>query len=108
MSKPPIRQDVLQPMPEVRAQIEARQKRRTQERRKARPKGTYDLPARLMAAVDEIGDRESIAKSDVVALALTHFVEAYRAGQVDLEPLKERARSLRVEWKLKLPADWAE
>lgn len=111
MSKPPlIRQDPLAGAPapisaEVQAQIEARQRRRAEERKKRRPKGTYDLPLTLLEAVEEVAAAESIARSDVVALALSRFIADYRAGKIELEPLKVRARSLRHEWKIVLPGE---
>ena len=110
MPRPPIRQDAFGSsvpsniLPEVAAQLDARQKRRAAERKRARPKATYDLPARVLAAVDEVADQESVAKSDIVALAIVRFVQAYREGGVELD--KVQARSLRYSWKVQLPEDW--
>jgi hypothetical protein len=113
MSKPPVRQDALATAPqpisaEVQAQIAVRGKRRAEERKKERPKGTFDLPLPILAAVADIAERESCAQSDIVALALAYFVADYRAGKVNLAGQRQRARSLRYEWKLTLPAEFGE
>ena len=113
MSKPPpVRQDPLQGAPapiaaEVQAQITARQKRRGEEHQHQRPKATYDLPLTILAAIEQVVRAESIARSDVVALALVRFLADYQAGKVDLTALKRPARSLRYAWKIKLPAEFA-
>lgn len=111
MSKLPVRQDPLagapSPIdPEVQAQIAARKRRRSEERKQRRPKGTYDLPLPLIKAVEEVATAESIARSDVVALALVRFLADYRAGALNLAELKRRARSLRYDWKIILPPEF--
>lgn len=111
MSKPPVRQDPLAGAPapiaaEVQAQIDARKRRRGEERKQRRPKGTYDLPLPLIEAVEEVATAESIARSDVVALALARFLADYRAGALDLADLKRPARSLRYDWKIALPTEF--
>ena len=111
MSKPPVRQDPLAGAPapiaaEVQAQIDARKHRRGEERKQRRPKGTYDLPLALIEAVDQVATAESIARSDVVALALARFIADYRAGALDLAALKRPARSLRYDWKVLLPPEF--
>jgi hypothetical protein len=113
MSKaPPVRQDPLAGAPapiaaEVQAQIDARKHRRGEERRQRRPKATYDLSLPIQEAIEEISAAESIARSDVVALAMVRLVADYRAGALDLSAQKERARSLRYDWKLILPPEFA-
>lgn len=111
MGKPPVRQDPMAGvpadiLPEVKEQMATRQKRRAKEQKEVRPKATYDLPLRLLEAVTEISEKESIAKSDLVALAIIRFVDAYRAGNLSLRELKKRTRSLRYEWKLEIPPEW--
>jgi len=109
MSKPPVRQEAIQAgvektiMPEVEAQTEARAKREAEERRRQRPKATYDLPLWLTEAVTAIASTESVARSDIAELALREFVHRYKAGGVNLEPYKQPAKSLRVIYKLALP-----
>lgn len=111
MSKPPVRQDPLEGAPapiapEVQAQIDARQRRRAEERKKQRPKATYDLPLPILDGIEEIVAAESISRSDVVALALVRLLADYRAGRVDLESLKTPARSLRYRNKVQLPREF--
>lgn len=111
MSKPPVRQDPLAGAPapiaaEVQAQIDARKHRRGEERKQRRPKGTYDLPLALIDAVDQVATAESIARSDVVALALARLLTDYRAGAIDLADLKRPARSLRYDYKIILPTEF--
>ncbi len=112
MSKaPPVRQDPLAGAPapiaaEVQAQIDARKQRRGEERKQRRPKGTYDLPLALLEAVEKLAAAESIARSDVVALALARLLTDYRAGAIDLANLKRPARSLRYDWKVILPPEF--
>ena len=91
MPKPPIRQNALRSsttadiIPEVEAQLQARKKRRTAERKKARPKATYDLPPKLLDAIDDISNEESIAKSDIVTLAIIRFLDDYKEGVVEID-----------------------
>lgn len=112
MSKaPPVRQDPLAGAPtpiaaEVQAQIDARTRRRAEERKRQRPKATYDLSPALQEGIEEVVAAESISRSDVVALALVRFLADYRAGRVNLTAQKVRARSLRYEWKIQLPPDF--
>lgn len=112
MSKPPpVRQDPLQGAPapiatEVQAQIDARMHRRSEERKRQRPKATYDLPLPILAGIEEIVEAESISRSDVVALALVRLIADYRAQRIDLEALKAPARSLRYKSKVQLPREF--
>lgn len=111
MSKPPpIRQDPTLGAPapiaaEVQAQIDARTRRRGEERRRQRPKATYDLPAAILDGIEEVVSAESIARSDVVALALVRFLSDYRAG-LDITAMKKPARSLRYTYKVALPTEF--
>ena len=103
-SKPPVRQTPAD-MAGTTASDELKAQLRTRAKAK-RPKQTYDLPQSLIDAVRAIADRESVAQSDIAALALIDFVERYEAGKVDLHTRKAPARSLRVDWKIELPKDW--
>ncbi len=94
------------PMPEVRAQLVARSQARRKARRGKRPRMTYDLPARMIEMVKAVADKEQCAQSDLVALALADWLADYEAGQVDLEPLKVNAKSLRFVYHLELPVGW--
>jgi hypothetical protein len=111
--KPPIRrQDPLKSAgvdsiePELEAQLGARERRRAQMRKAQRPKATYDLPTKLIERVKEVAEKEDVAQSDIVAWALGEFLERHAAGEVDLVAHKEYTRSLRVMYKLQLPAKW--
>jgi len=113
MSKPPVKErqedfaagTSAPTAEEIQAQTEARKKREAEERKRQRPKATYDLPLKMIAAVEAIANTESVARSDIVELALREFIQRYRAGAVDLRPYKTRAKSLRVLWKLELPEE---
>ena len=111
MSKPPVRQDPLQGAPapiaaEVQAQIDARHKRRGEERKHQRPKATYDLPLPILEGIEKVVSAESIARSDVVALALVRFLTDYQAGKIEMTDMKRSARSLRYTWKIQLPPEF--
>jgi len=71
-----------------------------------RSKATYDLPKRVIMAVDKIASAEGIARSDVVAWAIADLLRRYRAGEVDWSECKGPSRSPRTEWKLELPEEW--
>ena len=111
-SKPPVRQDPTEYSgtrdiaPEVQAQVDAQRRRATKARTARRPRMTYDLPRDIIEGVREVAKSESVCASDVVALALCEFLDRYKAGDVDLEPLKTPARSLRFAHRLALPAKW--
>lgn len=106
MPKPPVkRQDPFAVSgveglePELKEQLKARRKR-------SRPKQTYDLPRKLIEAVQQIARHESISQSGFAALALADLVERYRSGELDLSELKRPTRSLRFDYKLELPGEW--
>ena len=112
-NKPPIkRQDAFEVSgaqdidTELEAQLRTREERKARSKKARRPKATYDLTLTLLDAIDRIAEAEDISKSDAVAWALCKFLDQYEAGQVDLEPFKISARSLRFACKLKLPARW--
>jgi undecaprenyl pyrophosphate synthase len=112
-NKPPIkRQDAFDVSgaqnidTELEAQLRIREERKARAKKAQRPKATYDLTLSLLDAVERIAEDEDISKSDVVAWALCEFLERYEAGEVDLEPFKVAARSLRFACKLELPAKW--
>ncbi|NLG48932.1 MAG: hypothetical protein GX552_02330 [Chloroflexi bacterium] len=112
-NKPPIkRQDAFDVSgaqgidTELEAQLRTREERKARAKKAQRPKATYDLTLTLLDAVERVAKDEDISKSDVVAWALCEFLDKYEAGQVDLEPLKVSARSLRFACKLELPAKW--
>jgi len=112
-NKPPVRrQDPLESAgvegisSELQAQLDAREQRRARARKAKRPKATYDLTLKLIDRVKEVAEREDVAQSDIVAWALTDFLERYANGGVKLSEHKRPAKSLRVTWKLELPAKW--
>lgn len=113
--------------PEVRAQLATQKERQEQakrdkeereaeakrerERQKARARNeqrkgkrvSVDLPEEVIKALQYIGRKEDVAQGDLIALALTDWLEDYKAGHVELEPLKRPARSLRITYSLALP-----
>lgn len=105
----PIRQDARSQAthddidPELKAQVEHRERRRRKAQRKERPRQTYDLPQEVIDAIAEISEEEKVSLSDLAAWALSEFVMQYRAGEINLEPHKEFSRSLRYVWTLELP-----
>lgn len=109
---PPVRRDPFASSgtedldPELQAQLTVRERRKAAQRKAERPKATYDLPLALLDAVESAAAEEDISKSDIVAWALVEFLERRARGEVDLEPHKRPARSLRVECKLELPEKW--
>lgn len=112
-SKPPVkRRDPLasggveEIAPELRAQLESRERRRARARKARRPKATYDLTMKIIDEVKEVASQEDVAQSDIVAWALIEFLERYKRGEVSLEAHKNAARSLRFACKLELPERW--
>lgn len=87
---------------ELQAQLQAH-KRRTSKRR---PRASYDLPAAMITAVQDVAGREQVAQSDIVAYALAEWLARYQAGQVDLTDSKHTSRSPRYPWTLDLPGEW--
>jgi hypothetical protein len=105
------------PLPEVAAQLEARQRRRQdlarqdqktarQAARRRRPNLTADVPLSLLEAFDDLAERESVCKSDLVVLALARLFADLDAGDLDLQGLKLQARSLRYDYKLDIAPTW--
>lgn len=92
--------------PELKDQLEARERRRAKARKKKRPKGTYDLSLKLLDKVREVSKIEDVPQSDIVAWALIEFLERYEGGDVDFEDHKKPTRSLRYLYKLDLPSEW--
>ena len=68
-----------------------------------RSKATYDLPEDIVQAVHQISDAESIARSDVVAWALSLLITDYRHGSIDWTNCRTPSRSPRTAWKLEIP-----
>ena len=110
---------------EVKAQIEVRQVRQAEAdaaaqaaaqaeadaaalaKRLARPKATYDLPLRLIAAVQDIADKESAPCSDLVRWALADFVMRYREGKIKLTDFRRpNLKSLKYNFKIDPPGKW--
>ena len=122
MGKPPVSDkqnvwdmagvDTDQVSQEVQAQIESDKDRRAKARKLAalekRPRMTYDLPKSLIDAIRDIADSENIPQSDAAALALVQFVERYRAGEVEIESLKQHAKSLKFIYRLSIEDIWTE
>ena len=111
-NRPPVRRDPFSSGgtgdidPELQAQLESRERRRAQARKAKRPKGTYDLPLKMLEALNNVAEDESVPRSDLVALALSDFFERYYRGDVSLDQLKTPTRSLRFDYKLQLPSKW--
>jgi len=81
-----------------------RQRQAQAKRAHPRQKQTYDLPARVIAGIKEIADSERVSQSDLAALALVRFLEAYHAGEIELD--KKAARSVRFDYRVLLPRGW--
>ena len=77
-----------------------------QSRRARRPEATYDLTLKLIDRVKGGAEHEDVAQSDIVAWALTDFLERYADGGVVLDEHKKPTKSLRVTWKLELSGKW--
>jgi hypothetical protein len=112
-NKPPVkRQDPFAASgaqdvdPELKAQLEARERQRARARKAQRPKATYDLSLALIEKVREVAGQEDVSQSDIVAWALIAFLERHAAGEVDLDAHKTAATSLRFAFKLEFPAGW--
>lgn len=94
----------------LQGQLQTRERRKAEAEREARkaarPKATYDLPLKLIDAIQAIAGEEEVAVSDVAAWALADFVTRYQGHDVDLREHKEYARSLRFRYKLRPPSEW--
>jgi hypothetical protein len=92
----------------ARAAAEAAERRKRErsakrsEKRKGR-RGSFDLPGEIVKALQFVSAAEDVPQSGLVALALADWLEDYRAGLVNLEPLKRPTRSLRTLYTLELP-----
>jgi hypothetical protein len=116
-SKPPLKRIDPQAVSGVppaddylQEQLQARERRKAaaekQARRAARPKATYDLPLKLIEAIQAIAREEDVAVSDIAAWALAEFATRYQGHDIDLREHKDVARSLRNRYKLRLPRKW--
>lgn len=72
---------------------------------KRRPKMTYDLPPSIITRIREVAEAENTSQSDIVAYALSQFLNAYDEGHINLDPYKRRTASLKWEWALNIPTD---
>jgi hypothetical protein len=95
---------------EVREQIEHRERkikaREAKERKEARPKATYDLPLKVITAVQSIAAREGVSQSDVAALALIILIDNYNDGSLDLKEYKVPCRSVRFPFQIEPAEEW--
>ena len=74
--------------------------------RTGRAKMTFDLSPERQTMLREIADTESVALSDVVEAAIVSFHNQWQEKEDVFYLIRERARSLRVLWKLIIPDDW--
>jgi len=92
--------------PELRDQLQARDRRRAASAKAKRPKATYDIPLAMIEAVQKAAGREGVSQSDIVAYALAEWLDKYAAGEVDLSDAKIPCRGLRFSLSLELPGKW--
>jgi hypothetical protein len=69
-------------------------------------KATYALPVSAQAMIREIAEAEDVSRSDIVHAAAVAFYNAWKAGRVDLNPLKRPTKSLRFSWVLEIEDDF--
>lgn len=72
---------------------EAKKARRSARRRRTRAQ--YDLDPTVKQAIIDISTHESVPQSDLAEWALRMFIQAYTAGEIDLEPYLTFSSSLR-------------
>ncbi len=71
-----------------------------------RKKVTYNLTLARQTLVRQMAAEENVSQADIAEAAIVMFYNAWRSGKVDLEDLREPARSLKVLWKLQVPDDF--
>ncbi len=76
-----------------RAKIQARREQRV----------TYDLPPHIRQNVKDLAEKEGVPASQLVTMALLHFLRDLAQQQVDLGQYKQPSRSPRYDWNLVLP-----
>ena len=69
-------------------------------------KVTYRISPARQELVRDIAKAEQVHHYDIVEVAIVAFVNAYRAGLVDLDPLKQSAASLKAAHTLEVPDDY--
>lgn len=75
--------------------------RRKAKRDAARGKMAYDMPKDVIQAIRDIAGEEDVSQSNLVAYILADWVNAYDAGEVEIDQSeKESARHPRWLWKL--------
>lgn len=70
-----------------------------------RSKATYNISLAAQEIARAIAEQEEVSQADIVEAALLVFRSAWQAGRVDLFPYKVLTRSLKVSWRLELPAE---
>ncbi len=83
-------------------------KRKKAMRDSQRSKATFDIPAKLKEALEEIAGELGCSVSSVAAFLLAEGVLRYRAGELDLREHREYIGNLRWYWRLRLPAEFEE
>lgn len=68
-----------------------------------RSKATYNISVVRQALVRDIAKKEGVHYADIVEAAIVAFANAYTAGQVDLDPFKVPAISLKASLTLEIP-----
>ncbi|NPV87112.1 MAG: hypothetical protein HPY45_14025 [Anaerolineae bacterium] len=102
--------DLISGMDQKQAEMQMPRRERMKKKReqakifaRREQRATYDLPPSLRQEVKQIAERERVPASQIVTLALIHFVNQYTSGQIDLSLYKQPSRSPRYDWNLILP-----
>ena len=102
--------DLISGMDQKQAEMQLPRRERMKKKReqakilaRREQRATYDLPPSLRQEVKQIAERERVPASQIVTLALIHFVNQYTSGQIDLSLYKQPSRSPRYDWNLIVP-----
>lgn len=69
----------------------------------ARPKASYDIPASVVAVIDELADAFQVPKSQVIAFFFMHGAQQLLRGEINVTWALTGSRSPRFVYQLKIP-----
>lgn len=82
----------------------AQQKKARRDAARTGSKMAYDMPSDVIEAIREIANEESVSQSNLVAVILANWINAYRTGDVQInEAQRIPARHLRWLWRIEIP-----
>ena len=75
--------------------------------KEGKAKMTIYLSPEHQALIRGMGEQEDVLLRSLVELAVVGLYDAWKRGKVDLESMKEYARSMKATYKLEIPEDFS-